>query len=159
MPFLNHCSLLLFFHPSYLLFFLRDASGSGARETPQETSLVKLAPVQTKKTIGIHEEMLSPKKKHRKLVKAYASVVGKVSGTSPEAINFYLYKDISGFRAGKEDLSLDSLPSWNPEDQATLASKQEVFDMIELSIIKALTSLADQSDLKEMKDMLSLDEE
>ncbi|KAI3694626.1 hypothetical protein L1987_77594 [Smallanthus sonchifolius] len=63
-----------------------------------------------------------------------------------------------GFQAGKTGFSLESLPGWSPEARTILTQRQDAFDTMEFPVIGTLASLADQSDLREIRDVLTIED-
>ncbi|KAI3712548.1 hypothetical protein L1987_71106 [Smallanthus sonchifolius] len=63
-----------------------------------------------------------------------------------------------GFQAGKTGFSLESLPGWSPEARTILTQRQDAFDTMEFPVVGTLASLADQSDLKEIRDVLTIED-
>ncbi|KAI3828543.1 hypothetical protein L1987_02644 [Smallanthus sonchifolius] len=63
-----------------------------------------------------------------------------------------------GFQAGKTGFSLESLPGWSPEARTILTHRQDAFDTIEFPVVGTLASLADQSDLREIRDVLTIED-
>ncbi|KAI3794812.1 hypothetical protein L1987_37451 [Smallanthus sonchifolius] len=65
---------------------------------------------------------------------------------------------MDGFQVRKDGLPLESLPGWSPDARTILTQRQDIFDTMKLPGIQTLPSLADQPDLKEIRDVLSLED-
>ncbi|KAI3793809.1 hypothetical protein L1987_36431 [Smallanthus sonchifolius] len=63
-----------------------------------------------------------------------------------------------GFQAGKTGFSLESLPGRSSDARTILTQRQDAFDTMEFPVVGTLASLADQSDLREIRDVLTIED-